>query len=333
MEYSTIRGFIKALSQRKVKSNTRLMIFLFFVAVASVLWYLNKLTYEYTDDISFPLKVENMPRGKVLVGEPPKEITLQVKAYGYTLLRYKLGASLSPVYIDLEQAILMPLEKSDTKFFLLTSTLRTSIVNQLQGELQLGKIDNDSLYFEFTTLVQKKVKVIPALSYSVERQHMLTGPVRLKPDSIIISGPRTLIDTIQQITTNLVRFERISTTHSSTVPLKEIGQVGFSHRKVTITVPVEKFTEANISKSIEVRNLPDTLRLILLPRSVSVKCNVLISSFKSLSEGNIVEPYVDFNDLKIETGNQLRIRINSRPYVVKVLDNEPKYVDYIMERI
>lgn len=333
MDYTTAKRFLQVITQRNVNLNIRLALFAFFVAVASILWYLNKLTYEYTTEITFPLRVENMPRGKVLVGEPPRRITLQVKAYGYTLLRYKLGSSLSPIVIDLEQTPLLSLNGSNTKSYLLTNALRNSIANQLQGELQLGVIATDSLHFEFTTMEQKKVKVTPVLNYTLERQHMFTGPIRVSPDSITISGPGTLIDTINTIKTRPLRIDRLSTHHSSSVLLSEMQQVGFSHRRVNIIIPVEKFTEANLSKSIEVKNLPDTLRLILLPRIVNLKCNVLISSYGNLFEEDLVRPFVDFSNSQDGTGNKLRIQVESDPFVVRVVDIEPKYVDFIIERI
>ena len=326
-------NFIHILTQRREKLNIRIVVFTFFVAVASILWYLNKLTYEYTTEITFPLKIENMPAGKVLVGEPPKEIVLQVRAFGYTLLRYKFGASLIPMIIDLEQAPLMPVIGSETKFYLLTSTQRTSIINQLAGELQLGFIATDSLHFEFTSLVQKKVKVVPTLSYTIERQRMLSGPIIVKPDSIIISGPRSLVDTIQAVVTKSLKLDRISSVYSGMVSLVELSQIGFSHRRVNLTIPVERFTEAIFSKVIEVRNLPDTVRLILLPRAVSIKCNVLLSSYRGLPESDVVEAYVDFNELQPGVTSRLRIYTTSRPYEVRVIDLDPKYVDYIIERI
>lgn len=274
-----------------------------------------------------------MPKGKVLVGDPPKQISLQVRAYGYTLLRYKLGASLLPVVIDLEEAPLFSLNNSQSKRYILTNTLRNTISNQLKGELQLGIIATDTLHFEFTTMEQKKVKVIPSLNYSLERQHMLTGPIVIKPDSITISGPGTLIDTVNTINTRSVRLDRLANVYSSSIGLSEIPQVGFSHRRVSLTIPVEKYTEAELSKSLKVLNLPDTLRLILLPRTVTLKCNVPISRYQDLFEDDIVMPYVDFRDSYEQSGNKLRIQVESQPYAVRVVDIEPKFVEFIIERI
>ncbi len=333
MDYSTVKRFLQVFTKRDVNLNTRFAIFAFFVVVASILWYLNKLTYEYTTNITFPLKIVNMPSGKVLVGEPPKDIQLQVKAYGYTLLRYKMGASLLPVVVDLDQTPMLSLNGSSTKSYVLTNTLRNSIANQLKGELQLGVIATDTLHFEFTTRVQKRVKVEPKVSYSLLKQHMVTGSINVSPDSITISGTQTLIDTINSIQTNGVHIANLSATYSSNILLKEIYQVSYSHRKVKFSIPVEMFTEANLASSVEIRNLPDTLRLILLPRMVNVKCNVAISSYKDLFEDNLVRPYVNFDESFLNSGNTLQVHVDSKQGLVRVVDVEPKYVEYIIERI
>ncbi|HZJ74324.1 MAG TPA: hypothetical protein VFC87_05925 [Perlabentimonas sp.] len=333
MKYSAFKKYVQAITKQKTRLKTRLAIFGFFFVVASILWYLNKLTYEYPSEISFPLKVQNMPSGKVLVGDPPKHIPLQVRGFGYVLLRYRLGAALSPIYVDLEQALLMPYKNSDTKHFLLTSTLRNVIANQLQGDLQLGAIGIDTLHFEFTKMVQKKVGVKLDLTYTLERQHLLASPITLSPDSIVISGPKTLIDTINFICTKPLNLHNLSSTYTAMVPVNEINQVGRSHRRVSIKIPVEKYTEANISTTLEVRNLPDSLRIILLPKMVSIKCNVLLSKYRNLLQGEVVKLYVDYDDLYMREGSKLHVKVDTVPYAVKIIEIKPKEVDYLIEKI
>ena len=333
MKYSALRKYVQAITKQKTRLKTRLAIFGFFFVVASILWYLNKLTYEYSTEISFPLKVQNMPSGKVLVGDPPKHIPLQIKGFGYILVRYKLGAALSPISIDLEQVPLMSLKNSETKHFVLTSTLRNVIANQLQGHLELGGIGIDTLHFEFAEMIQKKVEVKLDLSYTLERQHLLSNPITLSPDSIVLSGPKTLLDTINSIYTEPLKRSNLSSTYTAMVPVNDIKQLGRSHRKVTLCIPVEKYTEANISTSIEVRNLPDSLRLILLPKMVTVKCNVLVSKYRKLLEGGVVVPYVDFNELNSRASNKLHVKVKTEPYSVKVIEINPKNIDYLIEKI
>ena len=332
MKTNLLKQLGQVFSGKKTNLNIRLIVFSFFFLVATILWYLNKLSYEYSTEIVFPLKFENMPKGKVMVGNPPSSITLGVRAYGYTLLRYRIASCLSPININLSQVPLLQFRDSETKHYILTSRARNTIINQLKGELQLERIYPDSLYFEFTQLESKKVRVAHNISYGFERQHMLSGSITLTPDSITISGPSTLIDTINKVVTNQLKLERLTETEIRSVNLQEIDQVGFSHRRVNISIPVEKFTEANFATEVQVKNLPDTLCLVLIPRTVNIKCNVIVSQYRNIGNG-AVEVFVDFNDINSSIGNQLRVQMNSRPFVVSNIDFEPKYVEFIIEKI
>jgi hypothetical protein len=332
MDTNLLKQFGKVLTRQKTNLRVKVLVFAFFFCVATILWYLNKLSYEYSTNVTLPLKFENLPKGKVMVGDPPKSINLGVRSYGYTILRYRIGASLSPVYIDLSQVTLFQLEGSETKSYILTSRVRSIIANQLKGDLALEQVMPDTLFFEFTQLTEKKVKVIPNLSYSFDRQHMLSGPILITPDSITISGPKSLLDTIENVTTSIVRFEKISESESKSLQLQEIKQIGFSHRRVNILIPVERFTEAKFSLPVEVRNQPDSIRILIIPRNVNIKCNVIISKHRVLNSDNI-EVFVDYHDVNPIFGNKLRVQIVAKPFLISNMDFEPKYVEYIIEQL
>jgi hypothetical protein len=301
------------------------------VVVATILWYLNKLSSEYTTDLSFPLRIVNQPKGKIIVGDPPKEISLKVNAFGYYLLRYKIGSSLMPITVDLSQAYLLPYNNSDSQFFLLTSRLRRSISSQLSGEFQLEAIMPDTLFFEFTTLVEKKVRVVPNLNITFERQYMQSGPVIALPDSITISGPKSLIDTISEIYTLPVKQDRLVSTFETSATLPSIKQVAFSHRKVEVTLPVEKFTEASITVPVEVNNQPENTDVKLIPSSVVLKCNVVLSQYSNLNS-RYFTAQVDYFAIDMNMAKRLRVTITRKPDFIQKYDFEPKYIEYIIEK-
>ena len=326
-----LKQFSEVIHRRKSRFNTRLAIFSFFIVVATILWYLNKLGNEYTADLSFPLRIVNQPKGKIIVGEPPKEISLKVNAFGYFLLRYKIGSSLMPITIDLSQVILQSYNNSDSRFFLLTSRLRRSISSELSSDFQLEAIMPDTLFFEFTTLVEKKVKVLPKLSISLERQYMQSGPVIAFPDSVTISGPKSLIDTIADIFTLPIKQDRLVSTFETEGVLPTIKQVAFSHRKVKITVPIEKFTEASITIPVEVKNKPEDIDIKLIPGSVVLKCNVVLSQYSNLNS-RYFTAQVDYFAIDMNMAKRIRVTISRKPDFIQKYDFEPKYIEYIIEK-
>ena len=327
-----LKQFNDVIRRKKTRLNTRLAVFSFFLVIAIILWYLNKLTNEYTTELLFPVKIVNQPKGKVIVGEPVKELSLRVTAFGYNLLPYKIGSSLLPITIDLNQSILTPIPGTGSRSYILTSRLRHSISSQLSGDFQLESILPDTIIFEFTTLVEKKVKVKPNLQVNFERQFMQAGLVVTTPDSIIISGPKSIIDTINQVTTLPIIRSNLFENTDLVASLPVIKQVGFSHRKVHVMLPVEKFTEAKIDVPIEAVNVPSDIAIKLMPSIVTIKCNVVLSQYTTLNSKQF-SVQVDYNSVDQNSGNRLRVNVTRKPDKVQRYDFEPKYVEYLIEKM
>ena len=332
LDTNLLRQFGEVLTRKKAKLNQRIVIFTFFLVVATILWYLNKLGYEYDTELAFPVRFENFPNGKVVVGEPPHHLSMRVKTYGYTLLKHKLVASISPLVIDLERTPLLQFKRSDSKFFLTAAGLRSSIASQLRGDLQLISVHPDTLFFELTSLTNRKVPVKPDLRLSFEKQHMQSAPISIEPDSVVISGPKTIIDTIAALHSQEIRLDKLTSTAEQSAVLSPIQQVAFSVRKVEVRIPVEKFTEATFSCPIDIKNLPPNIRLILLPRTVNIKCNIPLSHYSTLGSG-CFEAYVDFNSIDNSLGNTIRVHTIPKKEFISNFDFEPKFVEFFIEKM
>lgn len=317
--------------KNKAKFNQKMAIFGFFLLIATALWYLNKLSHEYTTTLSYPVRFVDMPRGKILVGDMPKKLDLKVNAFGYTLLRYKMSAALVPVDFSFGEIPLRPINGSKTKYYVLTSRALRHISSQLSNDIRLDAIMPDSLVFEFAKTMEKRVKVEPLLKIDFAKQFMLAGGVAVKPDSITISGPQSLVDTISVIYTRPIKLNGVSKPTTKTVALPAMSQVGFSHRKVDVSIAVEKFTEASLRIPVEVLNIPDSLKLTIIPRTVTVKCNVIMSRYFDLKPRQF-RVVVDYKFIDESLSKRLRVKLLEQPNFVQELDFDPKFVEYIIER-
>ena len=147
--------------RNRARFNQRIVIFGFFLLISSIIWYLSKLSHEYTTTISYPVKYINLPKGKVLVGEPLAKLTLRVKAFGYTLLNYKMSAILVPIEIDVTNLKFKTMKGQPSKQFIPTTQIQNSFSTQLSSELVLQDIYPDTLFLEFARMVEKRVKIKP----------------------------------------------------------------------------------------------------------------------------------------------------------------------------
>lgn len=330
MDSSLLRQFGHVFDKDRAKLNQRLVIFIFFLIVSTVIWYLSKLNHEYSTSLNYPVRYESLPKGKVLVGEPPRKIQLKVKAFGYTLLKCKLGAALSPIELDLNKHLSYSYEGTKVKQFVLTYRLRNSVVKQLGNEILLEGIEPDTLVIELTDMASKKVQVKPNVEFNFEQQYMQSGFLDLDPDSITISGPKSIIDTINEVFTKEVKLKKLNQKVSKKISLVPVNQVSFSKRSVVLSLPVEKYTEITVKVPVISNNHPDSLKLLFIPKAVDVKCNVVLSKYFTLTP-TMFKAEVDYTQISSSLSKKLKVKLVTVPSFVNLVDYSPKYVEYIIE--
>jgi len=281
--------------------------------------------------MAYPIRYENLPKGKVLVGEPPRRIQLRVKAFGYTLLKEKMSAALSPIELDLGKHLSQSFEGSKVKQFILTYRLRNSIVKQFGSEILLEGIEPDTLYVELSDMVNKMVRIHPQVEVDYEQQYMASGDLTLEPDSIAISGPKSVIDTIKLVNTKQVKFKNLNQRVLERIQIIPINQVTFSTRSVTLSIPVEKYTEITIKVPVDIENQPDSVKLMFIPKTIDVKCNVVLSKYFILKP-IMFRAVVNYNLISNSLTKKMKVRIVAVPDFVNLVDFSPKYVEYIIEK-
>ena len=331
LDSSLLRQFGQMFGRTKAKFNQRVIIFSFFLIVATVIWYLSKLSHEYTTTLSYPVRYVNPPKGKIMVGEPLRKISLRVKAFGYTLLRCKMSAALNPIEFDFNKLPIRSMDGSFSRQYILTSRARNSIVSQFGSDIVIESIEPDTIHLEFAYVVEKTVPVKADISIDLDRQYMLSGPFLLEPKTLTISGPKSIIDTIHEVKTKHIKLVKLNQEFQKNLSLVPIHQVNFSNRNVLLTIPVEKFTELTLKIPLEVENEPLGSKLTLIPSSIDVKCNVVLSRYFSITP-SLFKAVVDYNQIGQSLNSKLKVRFITIPETVNLIDYNPKYIEYFIEK-
>jgi hypothetical protein len=195
----------------------------------------------------------------------------------------------------------------------------------------LLEIKPDTLYFKFTDVVDKKVPVKPLLNIQFKKQYILMGDVKVKPDSIVVSGPKVMTDTLQWIYTKELKMKDVKDSIISELELLPIHKFIFQNKKVVVTVPVEKYTEKVLSIPIEAENAPDGLDIKTFPGSITLSCRVGISNYDKLTP-YLFRVTVDYNTLVGTHQNKLKVNLVKAPSYVQNVRFHPKSVDYLIEK-
>lgn len=325
-QLAKLKGFFQNKIDRKV------IIFLFFLLISTFFWLLNSLSKEYTSNIGFPVRYTNFPKNKVLVGDLPSKVDIRVKAYGFTLLKYKLKPSLPPVNFDLRSIIFHQNSKQNNvpSYYILTRYEIDKIDKQLSNEINVVGISPDTIHFQFVDVIKKKVPVEADFIFSFEKQFMQYGELVFNPDSIVITGPRTIIDSIIAIKTKSESFENIQESINTKVEMQSIKNIKISSNQVNFILPVEKFTEATFLVPIQISNLPDTLTMTIFPKDLKVSYLVALGDYEKVKDF-MFRAYIDYNMIEQSLNDKLKIVLEKTPDFIRNYSHYPLNVDYIIE--
>lgn len=318
--------------QEKIAFRKRALIFLFFLALSVVFWLLTALSKNYTTSIEYPVRYRNVPQDKILVGDLPESLLIKVNAHGYSILRNKLSARYIPISISLNDFTLKPMPGSDTaSFYLETRATRDRIASQLSSEFGIIDIDPDTLYFRFAKLKTKKVRVEPRLEYQLDKQLILKNPISSSPDSVLVSGPDFIVDTLRQVRTEHISGGLIRRNMDEEAKLEKLSNLYFERSNVLVTAEVEKYTEKLLKIPVEVINVPDSLIIRTFPYFVELSCQVGLSKFEKL-QPTMFRATADLNDVQLTQGTRLNVRLTRQPDFVMNVRYSPNNVEYLIER-
>jgi hypothetical protein len=160
---------------------------------------------------------------------------------------------------------------------------------------------------------------------------MQVGPNLVEPDSVTVSGPEMMIDTIEAAATVPVIMADVNRSFDMELEMQPLNKIEYDPLEVWLQVPVEKFTEASVKVQIEVINMPDSLLLRPFPPAVTVRCNIGLSAYETLNE-HLFRAVIDYSEVGNMLGNKLQVRIIKMPVYIESVEFTPKSVEYIVER-
>jgi hypothetical protein len=326
-----VKRFSRVSERKKITLNKRFLIFFFFLLLSVVFWFLTALNKEYVTDISCPVRYIRFPEDKVLVNDVPDRLELTVNASGFILLSYQLRSRLTPIIFDVNSFSPNTFRDDPSSVYILSSYAMDGISRQLSSEIEILDINPDSLIFRFASRAKKLVPVNPVLRLSFQQQFMQAGPYILEPDSIIISGPEVIIDSIHEVQTEEYARSGIKESFNEELKIRPVTKIDFNPVEVWLQVPVERFTEASLSIPIEVINLPDSLVLRTFPGKVKITCQVGLSAYETLSE-HLFRAVVDYAETSTMLGSKLQVSLVKAPEYIQALNYTPKSVEYILEK-
>jgi len=332
-EESSGKDIKSVLSLLKAKLlNRDVAVFSFFLLLSFIFWYINALSKNISDSVDFPVRYINLPENLALVNELPDKLSLELEGPGYSVLRARISGNKTPLVIDVDNAGLSEKNnEAELEFFIRSNNLREVFIKQLRNNYEINSVEPDSIDFVFDKITVKKVPVIPDVKINLQKQFMINGKIITDPDSVEISGPATIIDTIMSIKTEFREFNHVNEKIIRNLELESLRKVSISHKRTEIRVPVEQYTEEVINLGIRIINKPDTADVRLFPDMVSIHFNIALSDYTRI-EDLPVDAVVDMKNLDVRKVERLDVELVNLPAFISNVRYYPRQVEYIIEK-
>jgi hypothetical protein len=315
---------------QKLQLRKKILMFSVFLLISVFIWLLNAMSKNYTTVIEYPLIYTDFPAGRVFVGDMPDHLELRINAHGYAILRYKTLGKTDPIRFEVSAFNLSRPDNDSSRAYILTRYLRDQVSRQLPAEIQLLEIRPDTLHFRFAKKISRKMRIRPDFKFKVDKQFTVKDGIRLEPDSVEVTGPDMILDTMRCVYTVRSDIGQLSKDYSDKVKLRKVGDLEYEFSKVHCSIELERYTEVQLSIPVEVLNLPDTISLQTFPSRIQFSCKVGLSKYDRI-QASPVRAVVDYSKISEKT-NVLDVQLQNIPVYLISYEYYPKTVEFLKTR-
>jgi len=234
---------------------------------ALFLWLSVTMNAQYTWTFTLPIKIAELPRNMALSSPPPHAVGLVARGSGWELVGMSLlSHPRAQIYLSEAPA-------TTTRIIL----GRDPFVHvEIPSGVQILSIVPDTLFLNLEPMVQKRVPLVPQLSLKFRKGFGIAGTVTVDPDSVTLSGSRTVLQNITQWKTNRIELNDVHTSISVDVAPSDptsggTSLVSVSPHRAHIMVPVDLMAEKEWKDvPVEVVGVPPGREVLLYPPTLQV---------------------------------------------------------------
>ena len=239
---------------------------------------LSKLTSNYTKTIVFAVKAVDVPSDQVVLDQSIDSIRLELKGYGYNLAKYYIDQPIIEISLN-------NLKKVKSKYQWTKQRNFSDLQSKFNKSISLLSSSVDQIDFIIEQYESKKVPVELKLEIDYKSGFDSFQEYELSKDSIMITGPNSLIDTINVVQTHKLVLNQIDSEINAKIRIKssENSNITYSDTEIDFQLKVEKFTEESIKVPITIVNIDDTMKINYYPKVVSVLYRVSIKDYKAVN--------------------------------------------------
>lgn len=322
-----------SLTPGEAASKRRVYIFTLCLLFSALFWLLSKLSQETSASFYKHIHFQDFPEGLVAASQSDSLIQYRIETTGLRLLNAYFFKPKDTLKVAVNG--LPVVQRDGRSLYAITENQLFEIISEnVEGPLTIGHIRPDTIFLELVPAKRKKLPVKLNAEISYLQRFRPYGPVDVTPDSIWVTGPKTIIDTLLYISTERWETPPLRETTRAIVPIikpVDIKTIELDVEEVSVEVPVAEFTESSIELTLAI-NCPEdyeSSEVRLFPNNVRVNYLVALRDYASVVP-QMFQATVVCPQAKQIVDGRLEVTVEKYPPFVDIIAVKPSFVEYII---
>jgi len=303
--------------------NKNIHIIIFSALFASALWFAVNMGYEYQSVIAVPLVLDNIKPNRALARPVPASINVKVHTSGWQLL----GLSFVP---DIHYV----LDVGDISYRYNFATSK-DIAERLKLPQGVRTIDikPDTVTVALDEKIKKTVPVEAVVHMSFRDGYGVVGDVRTTPDSVMLTGAKSLLEKLDTWQTEPLEFSNLKSGVNTHVAVSDTLSFGITPAPLFVSLQFDVQPTAEKSFKgipVEVNQVPGNRVVVLIPPKIDIIIRGGVEQIAAAEQKDF-SAYIDYKSILLDTSGSLQAVITT-PRNIKVVKQEPDRLQYVVRK-
>ncbi len=295
--------------------------FFLFLLITTFIWFLSKFSREFTATVDAEINYINLPESVLISEDNFKNVSFDITASGFDFLFYKIKRP--SVSVDIKRFY-----KEGNRVVNISNNDFTKIITaQLNKSIAVKNISIETMLVKLDRLESKLIPVRFSNEIQFEKGYKSIGGISIIPDSVLISGPLSIIEKINELPTETIKINNLKTSIDKTIALQVSNEITYSQKEVQLTIIVKEFTQKTLTIPVQLINVPSQLELKIIPEKLNISFDIPMEKFNNYNV-NDFSIICDFNQ-RNATGSFIIPEFIKKPdsiLNVEIQENKVKYL-------
>lgn len=299
----------------------KISVIIFSILFSIIVWGTVTLSEQFFTLEHFNLKIVNLPEGYSCGLVKPESLSLKLKAKGWQLISLNLAGS-KEFNLSADQ---------DSGRIIVDPFNEINENRWINSGINVLDISPRQVNFLVEKIKFKKVKVEPEVDISFADGYGLATPVKIYPDSVLVSGPSGLLDKMSSIKNKPVEVTSIDHKTSFIAELETPLGFKLERTQVQLTLDVQRIVEKSFDNiKVIIKDIPGDKDIVLIPNVI--ECNIRggINILGKISPDQITAS-IDYRDIVYDTLGSIRPDIQI-PVNTNLVYIKPEHLNYIIKK-